>query len=289
MSGDQLENREVNFDPFESKDGELGKAERIVLEIGADIKEGKIQEGYRLPSERDLAARFGVSRMTARSALQTLLNEELIVSYAGRGYFVAGIPDREASTRDRIQEYHGEIIDDETILSDELQVSGSFYEYMKRLGREPRDEFLEQPALVPASEEVTEHLQLSSKELVLKRYRLQLADNIPYRLIESYYPSELFQEILTKPIDHKPLFKWLQDRHGITAKQVKEVLIARPANSYESDRLGISLCAPVVDLERTVRTDTGRIIEWARITASAKLYAFRYEYDIRLKQSMREY
>ncbi len=141
---------------------------------------------------------------------------------------------------------------------------------------------MEPPALVAPNEEVTEHLQLSTKELVLKRYRLQLADNLPYRLIESYYPSDLFSELLTTDIGTKPLFKWLQERHGLTATHAREVLIARPANSYERGQLRISLGAPVMALERTVWADTGRIIEWAHITASATLYAFRYDYDIEI-------
>ena len=45
MSDDQLENREVDNNQFESSDGERGKAERIVEEIGTEIREGKLQGG----------------------------------------------------------------------------------------------------------------------------------------------------------------------------------------------------------------------------------------------------
>jgi GntR family transcriptional regulator len=277
MSDDQLENREVDYDQFESNDGELGKAERIVEEVGAEIREGKLKEGDRLPSERDLAEMFKVSRMTARGALQTLLSEGLIASHAGRGYFVVG-------DRERLQERHGALVYPDSEMSpvtaEELIKAGSFYEYMSRLGRNPEDEFLEPPALVAANEEVTEHLQLSTRELVFKRYRLQLADKKPYRLIESYYPSDLFGELLTTNIDKKPLFVWLQECHGLTAEHVREVLIARPANIYERGQLRISPGAHVIAIERTVSADTGRIIEWARITASAALYTFMYEYNI---------
>ena len=42
-------------------------------------------------------------------------------------------------------------------------------------------------------------------------------------------------------------------------------------------------------IERTVWADTGRVIEWARITASAVRYAFMYDYDIQIwKQKMHE-
>lgn len=274
MSDDQPKNREVDDNQFESSDGELGKAQRIEEEIGAEIREGKLQGGDKLPSERELADRFNVSRMTVRRALQTLLGEGLIVSYPVRGYFVA-------NTLERLKEHQGEMIYSNSGMP-ELRLGGSFYEYMKRLGRKPEVVPLEPPALVAANEEVTEHLQLSTKELVLKRYRLQLADNIPYRLIESYYPSDLFSELLTTDIGTMPLFKWLQERHGLTATHVREDLTARLANSYERGQLRISPGAPVMALERTVLADTGRIIEWARITASATLYTFRYDYVIEI-------
>ena len=279
MSDDQPENREVDNDQFEISGGELGRAERIVEELGTEIKEGKLQDGDRLPSERDLAVRFKVSRMTVRRALQTLLGEGLIVSYPVRGYFVVG-------SRERIQERHGELIysdsDTSLVTADELSRASSFFEYMKQLKRDPEVLFLEPPALVAPNEQVAEHLQLSTKELVFKRYRLQLADKLPYRLIESYYPADLFSELLTTDIGNKPLFKWLQERHGLTATHVREVLTARPANLYERGQLRISPGAPVIALERTVWADTGIPIEWARITASAALYIFMYEYDIRI-------
>ncbi len=275
MPDDQLENREVDYDQFESGDGELGKAERILEEIGAEIREGKLQEGDRLPSERDLADRFKVSRTTVRSALQTLLSEGLIFSYPGRGYFVAG-------TREQLKELHGELFFADAVAGEELSRSGSFTEYMERLNRNPEVEFLEPPALVAPGQEVAEHLKVNITDPVFKRYRLQLGDKLPYRLIESYYPSDLFGELLTKDIGSKPLFLWLQERHGLTAVHAKEVLKARPANIYERSKLRISPGAPVVDIERTVLAANGRVIEWARITASAALYTFMYEYDIQI-------
>jgi GntR family transcriptional regulator len=279
MLEDQPENREVNNNQFEFSDVERGKAERIMEEIGAEIREGKLQVGDKLSSERELADRFKVSRMTVRRALQTLLGEGMIVSYPVRGYFVVG-------THERLKEYHGELVYTDSgmpsVAAEELRAAGSFYEYMKRLRRNPEVVFLEPPAIVAPNQEVVEHLQMKTSEPVFKRYRLQLADKLPYRLIESYYPSDLFSELLTTDIGTKPLFKWLQERHGLTAVRAREVLIARPANLYERGQLRFSPGAPVVALDRTVWADTGRIIEWARITASATLYTFMYEYDIHM-------
>ncbi len=106
------------------------------------------------------------------------------------------------------------------------------------------------------------------------------SDNLPYRLIESYYPSDLFGELLTTDIGDKPLFLWLQERYGLRVSRAQETLIARLATPRERQFLHISPSAPVVALDRTVWTETKRPVEWAHIVAIAALYTFTYEYDI---------
>ena len=46
--------------------------------IRADIEAGKWRVGDRIPSERDLAVTFKVSRMTLRQAIQTLVDEGIL-------------------------------------------------------------------------------------------------------------------------------------------------------------------------------------------------------------------
>lgn len=246
---------------------ETGKADYIVEELKAQILEGKLPERTKLPSERELSEQYDVSRMTARRALQILEGEGLVTRHPVRGTFVSGI-------RERQHEHHG------IVAASELREYGSFKKAMFKSGRKPEELFLEQPSLVAANVEVAEHLQLPQGSLVLKRYRLQSADKLPYRLIESYYPSDLFGELLTTNIGDTPLFDWLQERHGLTDVRAKEDLIARLAIPDERSLLQISPNAPVVAFERTVWANNDRVIEWARITAVALLYTFSYEYDI---------
>ncbi|HEU5379458.1 MAG TPA: GntR family transcriptional regulator, partial [Ktedonobacteraceae bacterium] len=266
------QNRPLIGDPME-----LGKAEEIAERIRQRIMDETFQAGAKIASERDLSTEFGVSRMTIRHAIEILEGEGLVARYPGRGTFVGSI--RERVVIDKGREIQNKL-EKSLITESELRMSGSFLTDMKRLGRKPQVQFLEQPALVPATTEVASHLSIGKGTLVFKRYRLQIADNLPYRLIESYYPSDLFGELLTTDIGDKPLFIWLQERHGLRVSRAQEMVIARLATPRERQLLRISTSAPVVTLDRIVWTETNRSVEYAHIIAVAALYAFTYEYAI---------
>jgi len=61
----------------------------IAEELRREIVSGARVPGSRLPSESDLAERFGVHRNTVRQAVATLAAEHLVVSRRGSGNFVA--------------------------------------------------------------------------------------------------------------------------------------------------------------------------------------------------------
>jgi GntR family transcriptional repressor for pyruvate dehydrogenase complex len=63
--------------------------QHIIEQIKTLILENRLQEGERLPTERELAEKFGVSRITIRQALTVLHEMGLIHGRPGGGTFVA--------------------------------------------------------------------------------------------------------------------------------------------------------------------------------------------------------
>lgn len=57
-----------------------------------EIQAGRLKPGDRVPSESELSAQFGVSRITSKKALETLQIEGVVVRSRGRGTFVADSP-----------------------------------------------------------------------------------------------------------------------------------------------------------------------------------------------------
>src|SRR5256884_9256464 len=66
--------------------------EEVVTQIHELIREGRLKAGDQLPSERELADTFQVSRASVREALRALETHGLIISRTGMGNFTADLP-----------------------------------------------------------------------------------------------------------------------------------------------------------------------------------------------------
>ncbi len=70
------------------KDERRPPSRRIADDLRAQISDGTFGAGNKLPSERDLAARYGTARNTAKEAIDILRREGLVVARHGAGAFV---------------------------------------------------------------------------------------------------------------------------------------------------------------------------------------------------------
>ncbi|AZL59665.1 FCD domain-containing protein [Tabrizicola piscis] len=66
-------------------------SQSVVRQIEQLILRGILQPGERLPSERDMAEKLGVSRPSLRDAISDLADRGLLTSRAGSGVFVAEV------------------------------------------------------------------------------------------------------------------------------------------------------------------------------------------------------
>ena len=107
-----------------------------------------------LPSERQLAADLGISRITVRKAIEGLIDEGLLVSRQGSGNFVGN----------RIDKNFAKLT--------------SFSEDMRARGRTPRSVWLKRAEGTVTPEEALK-LALSPGTLVYRFHRLRYADDEP--------------------------------------------------------------------------------------------------------------
>src|SRR5215218_4922387 len=121
------------------------------------VRRGAIKPGDALPSERDLAARVDMSRVTVRKAVQHLVREGLLVQRHGSGTYVAPLLNR---------------------VEQSLSQLTSFAEDMARRGMAVRSVWLDR-GLYPPSPEETVTLGLGASDSVARVARLRISSNVP--------------------------------------------------------------------------------------------------------------
>lgn len=78
-------------------------SQQIAAKLRAAILTGKLQPGEKLPSQNDLASRYGVARETVKSALRVLDHERLILTRQGSGAYVRARTERQVGLRPHIE------------------------------------------------------------------------------------------------------------------------------------------------------------------------------------------
>ncbi|MFF4988098.1 GntR family transcriptional regulator [Streptosporangium saharense] len=249
-------------------------ARRIVADLRADITAGRLPAGAKLPSVRDLADQYGVSRNTANKALITLKAEGLIITRHGSGAYVREAypirrlgPDRYA--RHRWQRTTVEVFATEQPKSASAQ----------QRGHQTQD-----VSLVEADEAVAVALGIEPGSPVYERARVMTRDSIPTHTMNSYYrPADVEGTPLVDPTPgiagQGGGFQVLTDR-GLPPHRITEDISARMPTAEETLLLDLPAGEPVVELRRTTRTAEGQVIEYARGIHSASRFTWSYTFDI---------
>ncbi|MBU4526641.1 MAG: phosphonate metabolism transcriptional regulator PhnF [Desulfomicrobium sp.] len=132
------------------------------------IKEGEMPPGSKLPTEQELAGRFGVNRHTVRRALTLLAEKELIRTEQGSGSFV----------REQVIDYA-------------VGARTRFHENLLRQERKPRGELVSS-GVIPATTEVARALELEKGESVIVLETLGEADGVRICLASAHFPQARF-------------------------------------------------------------------------------------------------
>ncbi len=135
----------------------------------AEIREGRLAPGQRLPAEPALMARFGVGRHSIRRALAGLEAGGLVRTRQGSGTFVRDAP----------------------LLDYRLSERTRFSQNLLDQGREPSGLTLREEE-VAASPAVAGLLRLPPGEPVYNLVRLGLADDVPIHVSDACYPVRRF-------------------------------------------------------------------------------------------------
>jgi GntR family transcriptional regulator len=143
---------------------------QLARQLAEAISEGKYKVDAALPSERLLSESLGVSRVTARKAIDRLVEQGLIVRRQGSGNYIAP----------RFEQ--------------PLSRLSSFSEELSRRGYHPHSRWIKRAIVLPSSEEQLS-LGISASTKVARLERLRLADDV----VMAFEVSVLPNTIVPKP------------------------------------------------------------------------------------------
>ncbi len=210
--------------------------------LSKQIRTGKLKPGELMPSEQEISARLGVSRMTARQALKSLCGRGLAYSQRGKGTFVS---------RMKLEKNFRQLL--------------SFSEEMKDRGSLPTSKVLAFERLHPEGD-VMEALHLSPSEDVIFLRRVRMADSAPLCIEATHLPARLCPALLETFEPSGSLYRALAEQYGLQVHMADEVAEASVATAAEAKLLRVRAKSPVFRFTRTAYLHNGQPIEFVKST-----------------------
>jgi GntR family transcriptional regulator len=210
-----------------------------------------------LPSDAQLCEEFHVSRMTARGAVQRLVQEGLIYRVPGRGTFVAPAPANRTASH---------------VLS--------FSDEMRRRGRAPSSRVVDRVKR-PATED--EQRRLGVDEVVVLR-RVRFADGEPVASETAVFAADRATLVLEADLEHESLFATLASA-GVVPTAGRAALAAEAAGVEDARLLGVQRGEPLLVERRLIRDQQGTPLEWTESRYVGSRYGLEVDFDVELPPS----
>ena len=217
-----------------------------------ELTRAEASNGDRLPTERELQERYGVSRATVRSALDQLEAEGYIVRAQGVGTLVA-----------------------RTKIEPDISQLTSFTEDLQARGVEPGSITLAMNLVVPPPAAAAA-LGTGVDEPVWYLRRLRSGNGEPIGIHDLYLPPTL--EFAPRALkEMHSYYTLLRERHGLEPDRAVETFTARTADAALASLLKVEDGAALLAIQRVTFDTEERVLEYVELLYRADQYEYRVE------------
>lgn len=224
---------------------------RIVLTA---IREQDLQPGDKMLSVADISTAAGVSRMTVRQALQTLIDDGWLYTVLGKGTFVA----RRLQVEQNLQSLRG------------------WTEEIRNQGYQPSTRLISIEQ-IPASWQVAQHLHVPLRTPLLLITRVRYASGYPLAVERTHLVEANFPGIESFIYQYESLYQILHDQFGILLIRGTQYLDAGEADVQSAALLDLHVSQPILVSERITYAATGEAVEYVVAIHRPGFIRFRTE------------
>jgi GntR family transcriptional regulator len=231
---------------------------QIVEELRQRISRGRYAVGDKLPTDEMLMSEFGVSRYTARGAVQLLVDDDIVRRYPGRGSFVVATPDTSGQWA-------------LTSLDDLIDHSFAHTVRVRDSGPVPAAAFPDAANVLGVNPAQSIHRLLVVRESDKAAYTCSVVF-LPVDLVRRLPPDSLTGRLRGQ------IVRMLERHCGLRVQRARQVASAEPARGEIARCLQVSAGTPLLVLERSYATREGRVIEYSRVFARPDRYRQTVEF-----------
>lgn len=187
---------------------------QLMEEIEKNIADGVYKPGEKIMTEAEMAKEYGVSLITVRKAVGSLMEKGLVIRKQGKGTFV---------TKPKF--------------SRNMKKLQSFTEMCEQMGVKPGAKMLEN-RLIEADAKVAARLGIEAGSSVVYISRLRYADQEPVQIERSYFPLK-YAFLLEAQFDDNSLFDFLREQAGTWVASSEKTIELCRATAAEAKLLDV--------------------------------------------------
>jgi GntR family transcriptional regulator len=235
---------------MQEQNGDTPLYAKVLAALRQAIRSGRLAAGALLPSEKELEAEHGVSRITVRRALVELEHEGLVVR--GRGRQARVVEPLVSAVR--------------THIDDDLAT-------MLDLVRGTEAKVLDFRWLLP-DEAARDKLEAKGDEPVLLVERLRSSGGRPILHTRALVPAWIGAKFEREALGQRTMLDQLA-RSGVTIAEAAQIMHAAPCPEAVAPLIGLSAGDPCFMIERLVRDDRRRPVQHLLATFRWDSFSYR--------------
>jgi GntR family transcriptional regulator len=204
------------------------------------ILSGEWKSGERVMSENEISAKYSVSRVTARQAIEQLVAKNMLYRSPGKGTFVS-----------------------EQDLPYGFSTMMSFSRSLQSKGFAVETRILDQ-GKIPVPEPIAAKLRLEPDAEVVIVRRLRTVDGIPAAIHASYFSARVYGSLLSVDLAAESLLEAAERIGRVTMAFSQDSLRAVPASGADAELLAVAPGTAMMELEGVVYDEQNHPCRYTR-------------------------